>query len=249
MNKSYTSSVDDAFERYGKAAEKLDSPLLISGRSLFNKNIEDIVIDVATKLRVTNTDKLLEIGCGVGLLLTPLSKYVKSAVGIDHEACLKKYIHFGVPENVQLKPGRWPNVDIEETFDGIIIYSVMHYLKDRDEALAFVNKCLEVLNKNGRILIADIPNTDMAKRFKASEISKNIDVEYRKSKDAYENNETRVQESLFSDIQETGTYLNDLFATELLSYFRKQNLDAFILPQPQELPFSFSREDILIWKR
>jgi len=62
MNNLYKISVDDAFERYRKASEKLDFPLLISGRSLFNMNIEDIVIDdVATKLRVTNTDKLLEI--------------------------------------------------------------------------------------------------------------------------------------------------------------------------------------------
>jgi predicted TPR repeat methyltransferase len=75
--------VMDFFDAYGVAASKLNSPILISGRGLFNDNVDSIVADVARKLEINSENIILEIGCGVGLLLTPLSRQVARAVGVD----------------------------------------------------------------------------------------------------------------------------------------------------------------------
>jgi len=239
----------DFFETYGVLAGKLNSPLLISGRSLFNSNIEDIVADVVKKLEITPDCTLLEVGCGVGLLLTPLARLVAHAVGVDHDQCIEKYKEFGVPENVRLMTGRWPFVPITETFDCVIVYTVMGCLQDRDEATRFIEKCLSCLKPNGRLLIADIPNLDMARRFNNSELAEKVTQEYRALKASHENNESQTQSSEFSKAVKSGAYLDDHFALDVLKDMRSRGYDAFILPQPKELPFSFSREDILIWKR
>lgn len=243
----------DFFEAYGVAASKLNSPLLISGRSLFNENVEDIVADVVRKLEITPESTVLEVGCGVGLLLTPLARLAARAVGVDHSQCIEKYKGFGTPENVELIAGRWPFVEITETFDCIVVYSVMSCLKDQDEAAQFIEKCLSCLKPNGRLLLADIPNVDMARRFQASELAEKVTQQYRALKLAHENNETQAQTSIFSQARQSmgapGSYLNDDFALALVKDMRSRGCEAFILPQPRSLPFSYSREDILIWKR
>ncbi len=243
----------DFFEAYGVAASKLNSPLLISGRSLFNENVEDIIADVVRKLEITPESTVLEVGCGVGLLLTPLARQVARAVGVDHDQCIEKYKEFGTPENVDLIAGRWPFVEITESFDCVVVYSVMHYLKDQDEAIQFIDKCLSCLKHNGRLLLADIPNADMAKRFQTSELAEKVTQEYRALKSSHENAETQAQAAIFSQVRQSigdpGGYLNDDFVLALVKAMRSRGCEAFISPQPRTLPFSYSREDILIWKR
>lgn len=243
----------DFFEAYGVLASKLNSPLLISGRSLFNENIEDIVADVVGKLEMTSESTLLEIGCNVGLLLTPLARQAARAVGVDHEQCIEKFKEFGVPENVELVTGRWPFVEITETFDCIVVYAVMATLENQDEAARFIEKCLACLKQNGRLLIADIPNIDMARRFQRSELAERVNQDYRRLKSSHENDETQAQAFIFSQAQQTvgnsGGYLNDEYILGLLKDMRIRGCEAFVLPQSRALPYSYSREDILIWKR
>jgi 2-polyprenyl-3-methyl-5-hydroxy-6-metoxy-1,4-benzoquinol methylase len=244
----------DIFEAYGILANKLSTPALISGRNLFNVNVEDIVADVARKLEITPESTLLEVGCGVGFLLTPLARMVERAVGVDSDQCIEKYREFGTPENVELIAGRWPYVAISECFDSILVFSVMGCLPDRDEAMRFIEKCLSLLKHNGKLLIAEIQNIDMIHRFKLSDLGKKVTQEYMELKLLHENHETREQASVFSqarqsDGQDAGNYFNDDFALDLLKDLRKRGYDAFILPQSSLLPFSLSREDILIWKR
>lgn len=240
----------DFFEAYGVAARKLNSPILISGRSLFNAcNVACIVADIVRKLEINSQSSVLEIGCGVGLLLTPLSCQVARAVGVDHEQCIERYKEFGVPNNVELIPGRWPLVELTETFDSVVVYSVLHYLKDPKDAFQFIDKALLSLKNNGKLLLADIPNGDMFKRFKFSEIEEKVTQEYLALKVLLENDETQAQSSIFSSAMESASYLDDVFVLDLLKDLRARGYDAYILPQPRELPFSYSREDILIWKR
>jgi hypothetical protein len=89
----------------------------------------------------------------------------------------------------------------------------------------------------------------MAQRFKSSEIEKKVTQEYRALKAKHENDETQAQSSIFSSAAESEIYLDDCFALGLIKDLRGRGYDAFILPPPRELPFSYSREDILIWKR
>ncbi len=75
--------MNDALSAFGEAAAHRLPPIMVSGRlPVFSTIIDETVEDVSAKLRPEKTDRLLEIGCGLGLLLRPLASMVHEAVGI-----------------------------------------------------------------------------------------------------------------------------------------------------------------------
>src|SRR5690348_507789 len=98
----------DAFSAFGEAAHKLP-PIMVSGRlPIFADAIDDTVADIVSKLRPQKSDRLLEIGCGLGLILRPLSTLVQTAVGVDHESLIEEFSSQGLPHNLNLLAGRFP---------------------------------------------------------------------------------------------------------------------------------------------
>ena len=88
------------FDTYGTIAEIIDDEILMSGRHGFHKNaIKIIVEDIRNKLNLNSSDKLLEIGCGAGLLLRYLAQYCHLCVGQDHLSLLNRFEQTGKPGN------------------------------------------------------------------------------------------------------------------------------------------------------
>lgn len=241
----------DYFDAYGEAARRLSKPTLISGRNSFQVEQEKhIVNDVFAKLLPSPSDRLLEIGCGVGVLLTPLAKLVKEAVGIDHPACIEKYVALGKPSNVRLIAGRWPEAGVDGQFDRILVYSVLHILPDADTARSFIRACLDALAPGGRLMLGDIPNEDSIRRFKNSEFGKKFHAEYlKRTASLQEDEKTSRQRDIFANVDRHTPHLTDDFMLDLLTVTRKNGCESYIVPQPQELQFAYTREDILICKR
>src|SRR5262245_47530517 len=79
-----------SYEYFGRLAEASLPPSQVAGRYPTQVEAERLVpIDVARKLDLKPTDKLLDIGCGPGTNLIPLSFLVESAMGIDHPALIR----------------------------------------------------------------------------------------------------------------------------------------------------------------
>jgi len=131
-----------AFENFGKTALRDCDYTVLSGRYTTIKEAEKhIVRDVAGKLALTADDDLLEIGCGVGNLLIPLSFQVRSATGLDHANVVAKLAaRFPGADNVSLLSGNFLDFEFEGQFPKILIYSVIHYLADESEVRRFVIK-------------------------------------------------------------------------------------------------------------
>ena len=231
-------------------ARRLNSPTLIAGRHLFQAEAEDkIADDIVVKLQLEENHSLLDIGCGVGILLSRLSKYVKEAVGVDHSAMIDRYGQMGVPDNVNLAAGEWPEVDLGRQFDRILVYSVLHYLSDEIAGQRFVKACLSHLAPGGMVLLGDIPNEDARRRWQASPESASVDGQYRQQRERERGDEAEQRERIYKQIDSIKPYLSDAWVLKLLSNMRENGYDSYVLPQPVELPFSRSREDVLIWRR
>lgn len=241
------------YDTYGELAEKIDSPILISGRNSFHDHaIAAIVDDVKTKLGLDRSQRLLEIGCNVGLLLSPLAAEVNEAVGVDHPSLVAKYRELGVPKNVTLVPGCWPDVEVDRGFDRILVCAVMQYLPGKEAALGFINACVDSLDPGGLLLLADLPNEDMRRRYLESSSGRRFSEEYDSLRERSRARETKGEYAARDRIYSKGhmdIYLDDAFSLNLLKEMRLRGHDAFVLPQPQGLPFCFSREDILIGRR
>ena len=79
-----------AYEQFGKRATQANFQE-IAGRFAFQKKSEQyLLFDIVEKLSLMPKDDLLEIGCGAGNLLIPLSFFVNSAAGVDHPNLLKR---------------------------------------------------------------------------------------------------------------------------------------------------------------
>ena len=77
--------------------------------------------------------------------------------------------------NIVKLPGHFPDQS-EEWFgkysrkiDGIIIYSVIHYVLPGYDIFGFFDRALHLLKEGGVLLIGDVPNVSKRRRFLASE--------------------------------------------------------------------------------
>lgn len=240
----------DYFSAYGALARRLRSPVLIAGRYRFQvRRRRSIVADVRRKLALRADHRLLDVGCGVGWLLTPLSRFVREAVGVDHRALVRRYRSLGVPKNVRLVAGAWPRVSVPGLFDRLLVYSVLHYLPSAAAANRFVEACVAKLAPGGRLLLGDIPNTDAAARSARSAEGRRLAAVYERQRRQEASADVQTRVLIFGQVRDKGSYLNDAFLLAMMARLRRRGLESYLLSQPSSLPFSGSREDIVVWRR
>jgi SAM-dependent methyltransferase len=207
-----------------------------------------IIADLEAKLALAPPSRLLEIGCGPGNLLIPLSFRVERAVGIDHPGVIARARARYQARNVEWIAGEFPNVRVEGQFDAILMYSVLQYQVGMDAAIAFCERAAAMLPSGGRLLIGDMPNVDRKRRFLASDFGKAFEAEWR-SKQAVESQTPRKANlvDVFSGATSLGGF-TDADVLHLLTHFRAAGLHTYVLPQPPDLPFGHTREDVLLVK-
>ena len=227
------------FEYFAELSKTNLSYTQKSGRYLIQKNQEKkIPKEIISKMNLNKKDELLEIGCGLGNLIIPLSKKVKKATGIDHPTIIQKIVQRKMSRKINLISGNFLKLKIKKKFDKILIYGVVHCLKNKKELNNFLSKSLKLIKKNGIILVGDIPNIDMKKRFLTSATGKKFEKKWQKNK----------KKELSFNLKEFNNLIsfNDKLLTELINRLRMKGYNAYLVPQSKNLPFSNTREDILI---
>lgn len=233
----------DPFEAYGTLARSGFSPTIQAGRRDMQADAERLMSnDVAVKLGLLPQHSLLEIGCGPGALLCPLALRVARVTGIDHPDVIAVARKNCAHKNILFVSGQFPNVALNDTYDRILAYSVLHYMPDVASIERFIDVAITYLKPNGRLLLGDLPNVDKRMRFRASEVGKKFESEWQgRMKGELANGDPL---EVFSDSLMTG--FTDERITQLLSRYRGKGYDVYVLPQPPELPYGHTREDILI---
>ncbi len=234
-----------SFENYGRLADEVDDPTIVGGRYAVQRRAERLVVmDVIKKLDIGPDDRLLEIGCGPGNLLIPLSFMVQSAVGIDHpNVCRFLTSRFSDPRVhaigcnfLDYEPGA------DEEFDKILIYSVVGTLADGEEAVEFIDKAVDLIADGGRLLVGDIANIDRKKRFLESKTGKRFEAEWNDMMAGA----PRISESCETLKDDKVFQPNDCFVISLIERYRARGFDTHVQVQPSDLPFGRTREDLLV---
>jgi 2-polyprenyl-3-methyl-5-hydroxy-6-metoxy-1,4-benzoquinol methylase len=234
--------VKSSFDAYGELAKSNVSATELSGRYQSQAEAERrIAGDVWKKLAITPTDSLLEIGCGAGSLLIPLSFLTADAVGIDHPDVISYARQHAGEARIRWFSGQFPGITLDKRFGCILLYSVIHYISSFDEVLALIDAAVALLEPGGRLLVGDIPNRDRKARFLESEAGKIFESEWQRSTLA----SSKAQSTVFDGAAGIGT-LSDREVCNILTRSRGQGFHAYLLPQPPDLPFGRTREDILI---
>lgn len=173
---------------------------------------------------------VVDIGPGCGPLAHLLVDHCRSQehrlILVDSEEMLSQ-----LPDGPDKVTGPFPvRLPVAEA-DAILVYSVLHYVEDKE---AFLDACLEILAPGGGLLIGDVPNVSRRKRFLTSDAGR-----------AFHRAFTgRDEDPPLSVVEREGIDDDAVFA--LLERARRALFDAFVVPQADDLPMANRREDLLI---
>jgi hypothetical protein len=127
--------------------------------------------------------------------------------------------------------------DYEAAFDAIICYSVLQYVFIEAPLFQFLDCALRLLRPGGgAMLIGDIPNASMRRRFLASAAGAVFHRSYTGRDEDPELDFNRAVDGL----------IDDSVIAALLARARAGGVDAWVMPQPPDLPLANRREDILL---
>lgn len=244
-----------SFEAFGDLAASDLPDTMKAGRHGFQAKAEQAIVDdIAGKLQLKPTDSLLDIGCGIGNITIPLVGMVRSVTVVDHDRVIDTLLSKPIPlssthprERLRAYCGDFLHHSIGATliaegrsFDKILIYSVIHYLANEGEVLRFLQTAYLLLHPGGKLLVGDIPNADRKKRFEESPFGRAFSKAWAKR----ENGGNEFFDTINAD--ENRVIFDAAVIRRLMKKLGLRDKDYSILSQPPDLPFGYTREDILI---
>ena len=127
------------------------------------------------RIRQYRPNRLLEIGCGTGLLLARLAPECQGYTGTDFSVSAQRHIERLIASSDKLKHVQFSLrqandfTGIEpQSFDTIIINSVTQYLPSIEYVKTVLERAVRAVAPGGRILIGDVRSLPLLKAFHAS---------------------------------------------------------------------------------
>lgn len=200
--------------------------------------------DIAGKLTALaeRGGRVLDIGIGCSELahhiLAETGRCGQRLTVIDSPEVLSQLAD---PPHVTKIAGRFPDC-LEAAnralgpFDAVLAYSVAQHVFAEASLFGFVDAAAPLLAEQGRLLLGDIPNASMRKRFMASAAGR----AYHAAHYAH-----LPQPAVNFTVLDVGQ-IDDGVVLGLLGRMRAAGLQAFVVPQAVDLPMANRREDILI---
>jgi len=227
-------ALDDSLTKY----EKIGFP-----NSYREGQEENIFIDISSKLTLLSSShkNVIDIGPGCSdlpkFLINCCRKNNHQLTLIDSKEMLA---HINDESFITKIPGSYPIcaglIDLREKVDIIICYSVFHYIFFTTPCVEFIDRSLSLLAPGGQMLIGDIPNISMRKRFFSSSAGKDYHKKFMNVDDD--------PDVIFNNIELN--QIDDSVMFYIAQRARLQGFNAYIVPQDPKLPMANRREDILI---
>jgi hypothetical protein len=145
-----------------------------------------------------------------------------------------------VDKEIVLVAGNFLDVEIDQKFSKILIYSVLQMLSNKEELFLFLDKAINLLNSGGRLLIGDLPNKDLKEKFLASEEGKAFYLAWNTELEKHDSVDTKLNLD-----SETVNIDHGLIAA-VMNRYKNKGFNCLLLSQPNDLPFGHTRQDILI---
>jgi hypothetical protein len=226
---------DDSLSKY----EKIGMP------DSYREGKEEIIFK-----NITDTLPLLKergkvvLDIGPGCTDLPL-KMVQLCRAQDHRLLLvdseEMLDHLPDEPFIQKFPAYFPQCDslfsdYSSKVDVLLTYGVFPMVFIEGNVWDFLDRSLELLAEGGEMLIGDIPNVSKRRRFFSSTNGVNFHKQFMS---------TQIPpEVRFNTIERHK--IDDSVLLALLGRARSQGFDAYVIPQPPNLPMANRREDILI---
>lgn len=157
-------------------------------RKIDDITLKEIVNSISNGLVIKSDDNILDIGCGTGRILLPLShknpksKFTGLDVSNDMIDSLKREIVKDKVKNVQTlrcdANNKLPFANCE--FDSILLYHSYHIIKNKEY---LSNEIRRILKSNGRLLVASTSHTQLATTLNYKYIPEMLAKEFKRTPD------------------------------------------------------------------
>lgn len=205
---------------------------------------EAIFADLCRKLPALSEHgrTIVDIGPGCsdlpGFVIARCEANAHRLVLVDSPEMLER-----LPERPFIRPvpGMFPAcmpalADLAGRVDAVICYSVLHYIYVDTNLFDFLDQALALLAPGGSLLLGDIPNVSMRKRFFSSAAGIASHRAYTASDQMPEVTFNRLEPGCIDDAVVLG----------LLARARAAGFHGYVVPQDPSLPMANRREDVLI---
>lgn len=128
------------------------------GLGISDKGFKNVLKLIINKLDLRPNDVFLDVGCGAGAILYPISNICENVAGIDYAHSLievaKKYVSHG-----DLHCCAATEMPFDDGFfDKTLSFSVFQYFPSLIYAKTVIDELIRCTKETGRILIGDIPD-------------------------------------------------------------------------------------------
>lgn len=137
----------------------------------------DVILNIKPK-------RVLDIGCGSGMLLFSLIDHVDEYIALDISKQCIEYVYSHLTKEQKRKSALYvmDGFDVDQIddkdFDLVIINSVTQYMGGEDCFTELIRKCVDKLSENGKIFLGDIKESWNRDRFyRVWELSNDDNVE------------------------------------------------------------------------
>jgi len=172
------------FERMyedGAGAARQDETLNLSGwnssytgEPLSAAEMREWVEHTVERIRWTRPDRVLEIGCGTGLLLLRVAQDCGRYVGTDFSSEALAFVRQllgpkGLLDKVEVwqRPAHEFKGVQEQRFDTIVLNSVVQYFPSTEYLLAVLGQAISAVGEQGTIVIGDVRSLPLLEMFHA----------------------------------------------------------------------------------
>tara|TARA_B100000963_G_scaffold51535_1_gene39688 strand:+ start:1104 stop:1793 length:690 start_codon:yes stop_codon:yes gene_type:complete len=141
----------------------------VNGKEVSQKDINQIVLQIKNKLKLSSQDVLLDLGCGNGALASNFYNQIKKYVGVDFSDYLIEIAneYFLNQNSIFIKnsiQSYLNEINEDNEINKILIYGCASYLS-KDDLINCLSQILIKFNKLEKIFIGNIPNLKFAKEF------------------------------------------------------------------------------------
>ena len=209
-----------------------------------------IVEDVCSKLPMTKTDVVLDVGCGTGVVTIPLARRCRFIHALDAGEKVietaRAHCRQEAVQNIAYDVGGALYLPFgDDFFDYVLMYAVIHYLKDEKQVRQCVGELVRVCKPGGRVLIAEIPDQRVRQEFeqkpKTPEELKILE-DFKANRNEYDR---LFKEYVQKNSSQTGLVLD---CQQMIEEGRRLGCEGRVCRQDIRQPFSLTRRDVLLIK-
>ncbi len=151
-------------------AQQDDINAMARGERTALTDVLQSIAESCRRLEIKPGERCLDVGCSTGAFCLAISPFAREVIGVDFSRAMiqraaKNFVSAGcdncsaVVADVRRLPFK------PQSFDKINCWSVIQYLKDKNEVLVAIQELYRLLKRKGRLLLGGTPNALVKKAY------------------------------------------------------------------------------------